>query len=300
MSNYVCIYHANCLDGFGAAWCVWRALGDLCEYIPFRYGIDLDLEVIKDRHVYIVDFSFAPLTMSNIIRHCKSLTWIDHHKTAQRHIEHVQDFADLNFPEKSVDIVFDLDKSGALLTWEYIEDYTAPHPPPYNPVPAPFVIQAISDRDLWRFKLEGTKEICAALYMQPFEFELWNDLIRNGIDALWEQGSILLKKQADDVEKIAKATAFVTDFQGFQVPVACAPFTVASDLGHLLTKGYPFSITWYVTNQGKRKVSLRSSDKGEDVAKIAETYGGGGHRNAAGFEVSLITFPKLRDWRCSE
>ena len=36
-----------------------------------------------------------------------------------------------------------------------------------------------------------------------------------------------------------------------------------------------------------RVFSLRSSDDGADVAEVAKQYGGGGHRNAAGFRVSF-------------
>ena len=33
MSKVLCIYHANCADGFGAAWAVHRALGDDVEFV---------------------------------------------------------------------------------------------------------------------------------------------------------------------------------------------------------------------------------------------------------------------------
>jgi bifunctional oligoribonuclease and PAP phosphatase NrnA len=39
--------------------------------------------------------------------------------------------------------------------------------------------------------------------------------------------------------------------------------------------------------QGRRKVSLRSSDDRIDVSRIARAQGGGGHRQAAGFNTSL-------------
>jgi nanoRNase/pAp phosphatase (c-di-AMP/oligoRNAs hydrolase) len=48
--------------------------------------------------------------------------------------------------------------------------------------------------------------------------------------------------------------------------------------------GEPFAACYWDTPDG-RFFSLRSSDAGEDVSAIAQQYGGGGHRNAAGFSV---------------
>ena len=32
----ICIYHGNCADGFGAAWVVRKALGDI-DFFPGKY-----------------------------------------------------------------------------------------------------------------------------------------------------------------------------------------------------------------------------------------------------------------------
>jgi nanoRNase/pAp phosphatase (c-di-AMP/oligoRNAs hydrolase) len=51
------------------------------------------------------------------------------------------------------------------------------------------------------------------------------------------------------------------------------------------THKQPFAACYWDTPEG-RAFSLRSSDDGADVAEVAKQYGGGGHRNAAGFKVS--------------
>ena len=43
---------------------------------------------------------------------------------------------------------------------------------------------------------------------------------------------------------------------------------------------------WYVDSAGKVRVSLRSEGD-YDVSGIAKRYGGGGHKNAAGFTATL-------------
>ena len=56
---------------------------------------------------------------------------------------------------------------------------------------------------------------------------------------------------------------------------------------HELLKLYPdapFATCW--SRSGDRlKYSLRSEDSRMDVSEVARGYGGGGHRNASGFEV---------------
>lgn len=71
------------------------------------------------------------------------------------------------------------------------------------------------------------------------------------------------------------------------VPVAHAPYAFASDLAHEMLKSHPDApfAAVVVDAYGGRTYSLRSEDSREDVAEVARSFGGGGHRNAAGFRV---------------
>ena len=42
-----------------------------------------------------------------------------------------------------------------------------------------------------------------------------------------------------------------------------------------------------LSNDGRRKVSLRATDARIDVSQIARKFGGGGHRQAAGFTTDI-------------
>lgn len=54
-------------------------------------------------------------------------------------------------------------------------------------------------------------------------------------------------------------------------------------VGKLAEGPVPFAVGWFQRGDGKYAYSLRS--RGEyDVSKLAVRYGGGGHRNAAGFQ----------------
>jgi nanoRNase/pAp phosphatase (c-di-AMP/oligoRNAs hydrolase) len=64
----------------------------------------------------------------------------------------------------------------------------------------------------------------------------------------------------------------------------------ASELGNRLAEqSTSFGLVWQLAANGEAKASLRS--KGDfDVAAIAVRYGGGGHRNAAGFRMTHEKF----------
>ena len=68
----------------------------------------------------------------------------------------------------------------------------------------------------------------------------------------------------------------------------------ASEVGNILAKqSGTYGAVWTYKGAGKYKVSLRSV-KEFDVLLIAKLYGGGGHKNAAGFYVDENKGQKLR------
>ena len=50
------IYHADCTDGFGAAYSAWKMLGNRSEYHACKHG--LKPPNVKGKNVVILDFSF--------------------------------------------------------------------------------------------------------------------------------------------------------------------------------------------------------------------------------------------------
>lgn len=78
---------------------------------------------------------------------------------------------------------------------------------------------------------------------------------------------------------------------GYDVPVANLPYTLASDAASKMAADFEdgrfFAATYYDTGTD-RVYSLRSCPHGMDVSQIAASYGGGGHRNAAGFKIPLM------------
>lgn len=284
MSKLLCIYHANCADGFAAAWAVRDQLGTNVEFHPGVYG-DPPPDV-TDRHVLLVDFSYKRPVLEAMAQTARSVIVLDHHKTA------IEDLAGLPAPEMFGDwsgdgalplleeaelplaALFDLERSGAAITWDF-----------FHHLPRPALINHIQDRDLWRFNLSGTREIYAAVTSHPFDFDVWDVLMRANLEELRAEGVALLRKYDKDVAELVALTRREMVINGYQVPAANLPVTMASDGGNLLAQGRPFGVSYYDTDE-HRVYSLRSTADGVDVSKIAKRFGGGGHKHAAGFRVA--------------
>lgn len=262
--NPLCIYHGNCADGFGAAWVVRRALG---PDVDFHAGVySQPPPDVADREVYIVDFSYKRPVLLEMAAVARNIVILDHHKTA------AEDLQDLPPGIENLFAIFNMDRSGAMLAWEHFFKLREP----------PELLLRIEDRDLWRFALPGTREIQASIFSYPYDFEVWDELMKRPVDKLFTEGLAIERKHHKDIAELLKVVTRRMEIGGYNVPVANLPYIHVSDAAHELAKGEPFAACYWDT-PGGRVFGLRSSDAGVDVSQIAKRYGGGGHRNASGF-----------------
>lgn len=272
----IILYHADCLDGFGAAYAAWKHFGNEAEYIPVKYNEPAP--IINDKTIYIVDFSYKADELNWLVNRDNKVIVIDHHPVLpELHASNIKSYA------------WDFKCSGAVMTWEYF----------HGTCPVPELLMHIQDRDLWQFKLENTKEICAALYSASVirSFDSWDNLAKSwdaGIKGmLISIGSILLIELEDKVHKLAN-TAYPCSIDGVNGLAINAGMDVASELGNeLARRSGTYGAVWTYLGAGKYKVGLRSIDD-FDVNKITVNHGGGGHKNAAGFFVDKNRGEKLK------
>lgn len=312
------IYHADCIDGFGAAYAAWRRYSSNPRYLPMHHGEAVAHDDIAGHDVYILDFSFAPAELEAMAASARSLTQIDHHMSARNAwAERLMTGADgaqtYRHPDLPLQIVFDLNKSGARLAWEQF----------CPALPLPQILQHIEDQDLWRFALPGTRPLCRSLRLLPFDFAVWHELVEQAADTeapryrdLLRDGEAIETFCRLETERLAGSRLrmparlrgepvdalqarrhdqpTITDGESTWLAVAGialnASALFSSELGHRLAQqSGSFGLTWQLAADGEVKASLRS--QGEfDVAAIAVRYGGGGHRNAAGFRLPLARF----------
>ena len=312
------IYHADCIDGFGSAFAAWTHFGDDACYRPLHHGETWQMSDIAGHEVFILDFSFPPEVLERMAAAACSVTQIDHHASARlawanRLPSNESGLAVYSDPALPLTIIFDLQKSGARLTWEHFQPN----------LPVPLALLHIEDQDLWRFALPHSRTFCRALRLQPFRFATWNDLISQAASAdapryreMLASGEAIEVFFQKEVERLAGGylrmtarlrgepiDALQARHHGLDIVVKDdlawlaitgiainASVLFASELGNLLAEqSASFGLIWQVAGDGEVKASLRS--KGSfDVAAIATRYGGGGHRNAAGFRMPLKQF----------
>ncbi len=66
------IYHADCTDGFGAAYSAWKQLGNRAEYHACKHGTTPP--DVKGKNVVILDFSYDNATTKKMIEDAEALT----------------------------------------------------------------------------------------------------------------------------------------------------------------------------------------------------------------------------------
>ena len=270
MKNIVILYHDD-LDGFGAAWAAWKKFGDKADYLAVDHYVDhynlAPLE-LKDKEIYSLDFCYPKEQTEILLKNNKKLVVIDHHITNKETIKILKYY------------VWDIKRSGCVLSWQYFH--------PGKKIPK--LIGYIEDIDLWKFKNKNTRPLTMVLEGLPYNFKLWNKI---AVELENKNKSLVYLKQGkaivEFIDKAVNIIALNTEKVIFEKKKALAINSpiFACELGDFFIKKKksPVAIIWSLRN-GKIKVQLRSSKK-VDVSKLAQKYGGGGHKQAAGFILEI-------------
>lgn len=280
MKNITVIHHKSCFDGVAAAWVVKRYFELQQErtkeeiniqIIPAQYGDPFpEFKDIGEVDIYIVDFSYDRVTLERVFSAARSLLVLDHHKTAQEVLQ--------GFPAA----VFDMNRSGAGIAWDWF----------FMGRPRPWLIDCVEDRDLWKFKLPFTRRQMAHIATVPMTVEEFGKLV--DLEPLWvaDRGDGILDYIRNYGLK-AIEHAFMREIGGYAFWIINAAYMNCSDHLDLMmqVKEFDRAASFYLREDGKWQFSLRS--RGDlDVSAIAKKYGGGGHKNAAGFEVTVLPWEK--------
>jgi hypothetical protein len=271
-----CFHHAGCPDGFGAAWAVWRAWRDDAHYIPRGHEDALDPRAFEGAQVVFVDIAPSNPLLRQLGELAERVVVLDHHLSARDRFA-----ADPDLGRELAGgphcVHFDLDHSGAVLAWRHFH--------PDDPVPE--LLRYVEDQDLWYWKLPRSEEVNAAIGSYPQEFEVWEELAARPIADLADEGEPIARANQIEVENTLRA-AHPIRLGERRVEAVNAP-QLRSALGHELAKRAAFGPAWglvYRFAGGRVHASIYSIGD-LDVSEVAAEYGGGGHRNAAGFSVPL-------------
>lgn len=302
MSNStVVIYHDSCADGFCAAWLIHKYFCEQwentdadygtkdapyknVEFIPWQYGNQFDVSRLKDKIVYIADFSFPIPVMEEILKTCLYLYWFDHHETAYPVFKHFC----LVETDKLLSR-FCLTKSGAMLVYEYLQNNCTSEYQSYRPL-----VEYVQDRDLWRFELPDSAAINNALMLEGYSFVAYSYFAANLHSDAAFRDYVTIGTTVDRVKQYQIKNALSNRRQiqigEYKVEACNCPVSMLiSELGNQLAKLSESGIgcVYFQTQNGDWIYSLRGIGKVK-VNDLAKLYGGGGHPNAAGFRSSTL------------
>ena len=302
-------YHANCLDGFTAAYAVWNGLRgyernppdqqDRPVYFhPADYGSPMPTGIKEGHCVIAVDFSFSPEVIGYLLDviKVKSVFIYDHHESAVKKLTTNPGRPYTVLPpdnslhatvSRIVDATglcmrLDMTQSGAMLAWNA-----------FSLRPAPVLVRHVQDRDLWRFQIPNTHAFIAYLNTLKPTFAIWTRLaeIASPRSPAYQRhlkiGEAVLATNARHVDYLLSLgfTRWAFRPKFVTLPMFNAPKPFVSDLLDKFIKensGVLAAGAYYDGADG-RFISLRSKTPNFNVATIAESYGGGGHSQAAGF-----------------
>lgn len=281
-----CFYHTD-MDGKCAGAIVFRAMknqendGTGFEYIPINYNDDFPFsKIMKDEEVIIVDFSLQKVgEWDKLLDITKNVVWIDHHKTAIQKAP--QEVHSLHGIRKD-------GTSGCILTWEYF----------YPKLKLPLVVDMLGKYDVWDFSKYGNDlnklQAGIRLWETHPESDNWDRWLNENYTATDEllRGTIALQFRDNTWAGLIKSWSFWATFEGYKA-ICCNAGSVSSQLFDSVKEDYDLMVPFVF--DGKQWTVSLYTKKDIDCSELAKRYGGGGHKQAAGFQCKELPFRRIHD-----
>lgn len=283
-----------------------------------------NVDLLQVKKVYVLDFNLDKdcynylLNANNDIQ----IVVLDHHKTAKEAIEKL----DEEFSGKNIQFYFNLKYSGAVLSYLYFKVYfkKLEEFPKDEDVLDYFVktqvptwIKMVHDRDLWQWKYKNTKFFTTALFSKisgstnnntnatnnnnvPAELKAMckiNPSKAESVEILIDIGKIMSEQYENQIQSIVDEHGyFEVDLLGLGVKgyAVNASNLFSSELGSKLCRlddEHKYAIIFAFMEKDRVKCSIRSTDD-FDCSGIAKHFGGGGHPQASGFNLTFEQFQK--------
>ena len=258
-----CYYHSKDLDG----WCsghLLRLKHPQAKMIGYHYGEPFEF---PEGDSVMADVSL-PMTEMTKLMEIGDFTWIDHHASA------IKDYLDSG---NRFLTHLSTEKSACELVWEY---YFGGEAPEAVTLLGEYDTWRNQDRDKWDERIlpfqYGMRLVCNSL-------ETFPDLSMD-VDAVIEKGKIVLKYQESQNESACKGV-FFREVKGHRavclntnVKSSNVFASVKEDFAVMLPFSFEGSV-WHFTIYTVKDI---------DVSLIAKSFGGGGHKKAAGFQVKNL------------
>lgn len=282
----VIIYHKVDLDGVASAAIVvdyLKTKGREYELLGWTYGDpipEIGGGVFK---IWILDVSFGEdheKICNKWNMYCSEVIWIDHHKTAipERMMEN-----------QGMEGIRRIGTAACELTWEYL----------YGPDDSCYeIIQYLSAYDVWDKNRFNWDDIMAIQYAIRARVGLDVDKMVDLIKAMEEYVSMgaSLFAEGESIIKFLKIKnkgecanySFEGHIDGYNaIFMNTLEFNAITFDSVYNEDKHDLMCPFAILPNGLVRFSLYSTKKYMDCGEIAKTFGGGGHKGAAGFQLSV-------------
>lgn len=291
---------------------------------------NVDLSQVKK--VYVLDFNLDKDCYQYLLNENSDMKIVvlDHHKTAKETIEELQN--NCEFANNNIQFYFNLKYSGAVLSYLYFKVYFKKlenFPKDEDlldyvvKTQVPTWIKMVHDRDLWQWKYKNTKFFTTALFSKisgssednannnnkvPTELKAMckiNPSKAESVENLIADGKVMVEQYENQIQFIIDERGyFEVDLLGAKLAAELgtkgrgyavnASNLFSSELGSKLCRldnEHKYAITFAFMEKNRVKCSIRSTDD-FDCSVIAKHFGGGGHPQASGFNLTFEQFQK--------
>ena len=282
--NRICFYHASDWDGKASAALINMYFEGDVTFLGLDHGIEFPFHLINEEvEVYMVDFSIKPEGMKRIIESSKKFVWIDHHISAFKAME-----------EAGITDVPGLQRvgeAGVELTWKYL--YPALDIlPSWVTYLGRFDVWDKNHPD-WETKIKPFQYGFDEVNPHIKDINFWrNELDLDKINTIITDGAVVMEKRKKELDEKARKFSFEMEFEGLQF-VALETFNRSSE--SLLAVYDPEkhdAMMAYHEDGDFYRFGMYTTRDDLDLSVVAKKMGGGGHKQAAGFERKTLPFVK--------
>lgn len=266
-----CFYHKSDLDGHCSG-AIVKLHNPKCEMIGVDYNDTIYSfpAVNQGEEIFVVDFCF-PMDEMNVLNAIGELHWIDHHKTS---IDKAHEIGFLASGGQNLEI----GTAACELTWEYFSNEITP-----------LSIQMLSKYDVWNHDdpkvLPFQWGMRANSNTLPDNLDFWRKVFKSEefFEDTIEKGMVILKYQENQDAQYAKGMSYETEFEGYRAIVMNKAYANSKAFDAVYDPEKHDIMVLFGVKPGQCKYSIFCVKSEIDVSVIAQKYGGGGHRGAAGF-----------------
>ena len=294
------IYHSKDLDGIASGAIIKHKYPDAIM-IGYDYGQPYDhiLEAVKDEDVIMADISLPMDVMAKIcwLSNRKGFVWIDHHISAIKDYHKYMNDCEAECVESDLNCEAVLEDGIAACeaTWKYLF--------PDDSDPIPLAIKFLSEYDTWKNSNKdhwentvlpfqfGMRLHCNSVDSFPKHLFCYSEVKFEDYLDIVNEGETVLKYQAQVNERQCKSVfgRFMHDENLSAICINGGGFN--SDVFKSIYDKDKYDIMVCFQYTGEHWViSLYTTKDNIDCSVIAKSYGGGGHKKAAGFVSTTLPY----------